>query len=219
VCNLCNHGTATASIFTDQGNTIRRIYGSGFLDGSKGEHVGVTGRVITETAWGATRGLVLFDEPRGGASVCCPAYRLQTFLRWRGGNWHTVLIRKRSSIDDTFLRSLPAGIAPGRVTTRPTLIVSRTSGGVGTRVNVTATNCTKPIGGDTLAWHDHYYWVHDIEKRPPLGVWRRVPVIRTSETAARAVFFAEPSDHTGRGLLDLFCSGDGNATATFTVTR
>jgi hypothetical protein len=85
---------------------------------------------------------------------------------------------------------------------------------------VTGRNCTKPFRQrDTLAWHDHYYWLHDIEKRPPIGVWRRIPVIRTSATTARAVFTVERSDHAGRGLLDLFCGGNENATATFTVTR
>ncbi|MFL5963196.1 MAG: hypothetical protein ACJ757_09940 [Gaiellaceae bacterium] len=87
-------------------------------------------------------------------------------------------------------------------------------------MDVTATNCTKPVGErDTLAWHDHYYWFHDIHKRPPLGVWRRIPLIRTSATTVLAIFTVRRSDHAGRGLLDLFCGGDGNATATFTVTR
>jgi hypothetical protein len=107
LCNSCNHGAATASIFADQGDTIRRIYGDGFLDGSKGEHVGVHGRVIIESAWGAVRGLVWFDEPRGGTAVCCPAYRLQTFMRWQRGNWHTVTRRKLRPGDDNFLGRTP----------------------------------------------------------------------------------------------------------------
>lgn len=118
--------------------------------------------------------------------------------------------------------SLAIGVtaAGGAGSTRPTLTLSRDSGGAGTRVVVTGRNCTKPFRErDTLAWHDHYYWLHDIEKRPPLGVWRRIPVIRTSATTARAVFTVERSDHVGRGLLDLFCGGNGNATAAFTVTR
>jgi hypothetical protein len=215
-CNVCNHGTAAASIFADRGDTVRRVYGNGFLDGSKSEHVGVRGRVITETAWGATSGLVWFDEPRGGSSVCCPDHRLQTFLRWQGGEWVTVMRRNQSPGDDPFLRSLPAGTAPRR----PTLILSTDSGGVGTRVSVMGLNCSRPVAErDTLAWHDHYSWLHDIEKRPPLGLWRRISLARTSATTVRAVFTVRRSDHAGRGLLDLLCGGDRNATTTFAVTR
>jgi hypothetical protein len=110
LCNGCNHATASASVYADARGAIRRIYGEGFLDGSKGEHVGVHGRVISETAWGAWHGLVWFDEPRGGTAVCCPAFRLQTFLRQRHGRWHTVLKRKLAPRDDRFLghRPVPA---------------------------------------------------------------------------------------------------------------
>jgi hypothetical protein len=110
MCNGCNHGVAAASVYADAHGAVRQIYGDGFLDGSKGEHVGVQGRVITETAWGAWRGLVWFDEPRGGTAVCCPAFRVQTFLRWRNGRWHTVLTRKLRPSDDHFLgrRPVPA---------------------------------------------------------------------------------------------------------------
>lgn len=106
-------------------------------------------------------------------------------------------------------------------TSRASLTLSKTSGGVGTHVVVLARACTKPFKQqDTLAWHDHYYWLHDAEKRPPLGVWRRIPVTRTSPTTVRAVFIVRRSDHSGRGLLDLFCGvTTGNATATFTVTH
>jgi hypothetical protein len=54
--------------------------------------------------------LVWFDEPRGGTAVCCPAFRVQTFLRWRNGRWHTVLTRKLRPSDDHFLgrRPVPA---------------------------------------------------------------------------------------------------------------
>jgi hypothetical protein len=109
-CDGCNHATASASIYSDVGQKVLRIYGRGFLDGSKGEHVGVHGRVITETAWGAWRGLVWFDEPRGGSSVCCPAYRLQTFLRWQQDRWRTVMRRKLLPQRDRFLgqRPIPA---------------------------------------------------------------------------------------------------------------
>lgn len=99
-CNGCNHGTAVVSVYADVGTTMRKIYGQGFLDGSKGEHVVVRGRVISETAWGAWHGLVWFDEPRGGTAVCCPDYRLQTFLRWNRGRWQTVRTRKVTGQDD-----------------------------------------------------------------------------------------------------------------------
>jgi hypothetical protein len=106
-CNGCNHATASASIFADRGEKVVRIYGTGFLDGSKGEHVGVQGRVISETAWGASRGRVWFDEPRGGGSVCCPTYRLQTFLLWQRGSWRTVMTRKLLPGRDRFLGQRP----------------------------------------------------------------------------------------------------------------
>jgi len=101
----------------------------------------------------------------------------------------------------------------------PELSLNPASGGTGTRVVVIGRDCPKPVGQrDTLAWHDHYDFQHDRARRPPLGVWRSVPLRRLSPTTVRAVFVVRPSDHRGRGLLDLFCSGDGNATATFEVT-
>jgi hypothetical protein len=78
----------------------------------------------------------------------------------------------------------------------------------------------KPWGQrDTLAWHDHYGLLHDREHKPPLDLWRRIPVDRTSSTTVHALFVVRRSDHLGRGLLDLFCNFRGNAIATFTVTR
>ena len=107
LCNDCNHGVAAASVYADENGTVRQIYGHGFLDGSKGEHVGVRGRVISETAWGAWHGLVWFDEPRGGTAVCCPAFRVQTFLRWRKGHWRQVFSRKLPPSGDDFLGQRP----------------------------------------------------------------------------------------------------------------
>jgi len=102
----------------------------------------------------------------------------------------------------------------------PRLSLSRTSGAAGTRVLVIGRNCTMPVAqADTLAWHDRYYRLHDIEKRPPLRVWRSIPVRRTSATTVHAVFTVLRTDHIGRGLLDLLCGSRGNATATFLVTR
>jgi len=105
-CDGCNHSVAAVSVYADAGHVMRRIYGEGFLDGTKGERVGVRGRVIAETAWGAWHGLVWFDEPRGGESVCCPDYRLQTFLKWKRGRWQTVKTRKLTGRDD-FLGQRP----------------------------------------------------------------------------------------------------------------
>ena len=102
----------------------------------------------------------------------------------------------------------------------PTLSLSRSSGAVGTRVVVIGRECTKPFAQrDTVAWHDRYYWLHDREKRPPMGVWRSISVVRTSGTTVRAVFTVQRTDHLGRGLLDLFCGSGGNATTSFLVTR
>lgn len=113
--------------------------------------------------------------------------------------------------------ALPAAATPSP---RPTLTLSAKSGSAGTRVTVVGHGCEKPFAqADTLAWHDHYYWKHDLEKRPPLGVWRSIPLRRLSPTTIRAVFSVRRTDHPGRGLLDLFCRGTANAVATFTVTR
>jgi hypothetical protein len=102
----------------------------------------------------------------------------------------------------------------------PVLILSKVSGSAGTRVTVVGRNCPKPYAQrDTLAWHDHYYELHDIAHKPRMGIWRRIPLKRTSPTTVHALFVVLRTDHLGRGLFDLICSGPGNATAAFTVTR
>ena len=107
-CNGCNHAVSTAAVYADVEGHMRRIYGKGFLDGSKDQGIGVPGRVITETAWGAWKGTIWFDEPGGPErSVCCPAYRLQTFLRWDGARWQTVKKRKLSPEHDNYLGQRP----------------------------------------------------------------------------------------------------------------
>jgi hypothetical protein len=108
-CNDCNHAAAAAAVYADVGGRMRRIYGSGFLDESKGQGIGVPGLNIVETAWGSRRGLVWFDEPHYGpdSSICCPDYRVQTFLRWDGGRWRTVKTRKVSAEHDSFLGQRP----------------------------------------------------------------------------------------------------------------
>jgi hypothetical protein len=111
-------------------------------------------------------------------------------------------------------------LATSTTGSHPALSLSRLSGTAGTRVVVVGRNCTKPFAqADTLAWHDAYYWLHDRERKPPMGVWRSVPVVRTSATTVRAVFIVRRADHLGRGLLDLFCGSGGNATTIFRVTR
>jgi hypothetical protein len=103
---------------------------------------------------------------------------------------------------------------------QPRLFLSISSGKPGTRVDVVGRDCPKPVGErDTLAWHDHYGFLHDTHKQPPLGVWRRVSVIRTSAASVRAVFVVPRWAHAGRGLLDLVCGGRANATAWFSVAR
>jgi hypothetical protein len=92
MCDGCNHATAVVSLYAAFGNKVRRILGSGAFGVAKGggQDVTVHGTVISETAWGARRGLVWFDRPGGGTSVCCPAYRVQTFMRWTQNGWRTV---------------------------------------------------------------------------------------------------------------------------------
>jgi hypothetical protein len=106
-CNVCNHATATAAVFARSGSRYRRIYGWGFLAGSKDGRRGVHGRVIAETAWGAWHGQMWFDEPRGGRSVCCPAYRLRTFFRWTGRKFAIVRKQRVSADGDHFLGQRP----------------------------------------------------------------------------------------------------------------
>jgi hypothetical protein len=109
-CNDCNHAASAAAVYADVDGQMRRIYGNGFFDwsGDRGT-VGVPGRQIVETAWGAWKGLVWFDVPHYGprSSVCCPDYRIQTFLRWDGAGWRTARSRKVSSEHDNFLGQRP----------------------------------------------------------------------------------------------------------------
>lgn len=51
------------------------------------------GRTIAETWWGARNGLLWFDVPGPSVSVCCPVYRIQTFLRWGAHGWCVVRTR------------------------------------------------------------------------------------------------------------------------------
>lgn len=106
VCSDCNHGAAVASVYARFGRKMRRIYGHGSLGVAKGPGANalVRGRNLTETWWGARNGMIWFDEPRGGTAVCCPAYRLQTFLRWTPHGWHTVSRRRVSPQFDRLIR-------------------------------------------------------------------------------------------------------------------
>jgi hypothetical protein len=86
-----NHRAEVISVVTTSGSETRRIYGTGYwLDDKAGGASGVYGRLITESSWGARGGLLWFDEPRGGSSVCCPDFRLRYRLRWTGSGWRPV---------------------------------------------------------------------------------------------------------------------------------
>jgi hypothetical protein len=105
VCADCNHLASVVSVFASIGPSVRRIYGRGLFDWGKGaSHATLLGRTITETWWGAQNGQLWFDEPGGGTSVCCPTYRLQTFLRWTGHGWATVMRRRVSPQRDLLVR-------------------------------------------------------------------------------------------------------------------
>jgi hypothetical protein len=99
-CNYCNHGAEVVSVYATFGRSVRHIYGNGFFPAEKEPTVGVHGREITETSWGARGGLLWFDEPRGGDAVCCPAFRLQTFMRWTKRGWRVVARRRVSPLHD-----------------------------------------------------------------------------------------------------------------------
>lgn len=86
-----NHVSTVVAVYASSGSTVRRIYGGARWDDGKDPRAGsVRGREMTETAWGARNGRLWFDEPRGGTSVCCPAFRLRYELRWSGRGWRPV---------------------------------------------------------------------------------------------------------------------------------
>jgi hypothetical protein len=80
-----NHAATLISVFAEVEGRVRRIYGFGFGQDAFGRRA--YGRTITETSWGASKGMLWFNEPRGGQSVCCPDYRLKYTLRWTGHGW------------------------------------------------------------------------------------------------------------------------------------
>src|SRR6266508_4939422 len=85
-CTGCNHGTTVISVFATVGGHVRRIYGNGRWNDPNDPGT-LRGRTIHETRWGARDGKLWFDEPRGGQSVGCPAFRLYYELRWTGNGW------------------------------------------------------------------------------------------------------------------------------------
>jgi hypothetical protein len=100
LCSECNHGVAAASVFANG----QRIYGRGFIGAAKGGRLdpGASGRILTETEWGAKDGDLWFDAPGGPSqSVCCHPYRVQTFLRWTGRRWRMVDRRRTTFRRDT----------------------------------------------------------------------------------------------------------------------
>jgi hypothetical protein len=108
MCEGCNHATAVVSVYATFGSTVRRILGSGVIGVAKGagRDVVVHGREITETAWGARRGLVWFDQPLG---TFLSGHRLQTFMRWTDKGWRTVLRRR---VDEQGDRLIVSGYPP-----------------------------------------------------------------------------------------------------------
>jgi hypothetical protein len=110
-CGDCNHATAIVDVWTDEGGHVQRIYGgSSNIAEGKGGHpwLRAVGKPITETAWGATRGgLLWFDSPGPERSVCCPIDRVQTFLRWNGRGWSTVRVRHVANGHDALLSQNP----------------------------------------------------------------------------------------------------------------
>lgn len=87
-----NHGVTLISVF-DGSAPYSRIYGFGSAEVDK---LGTRayGRNIFETYWGARDGMLWFDEPRGGQSLCCPDYRLKYELRWNGRGWDRISERR-----------------------------------------------------------------------------------------------------------------------------
>lgn len=103
---------------------------------------------------------------------------------------------------------------------RPRLLLSRSSGPPGTVVSVTGCGCTHPQGqADRLAWLNSREMLKN-PNIPPGQLWRRIPLIRTTRTIAKATFVVRASDSAGRGLLDMWCgpASVGNAIGYFTVT-
>lgn len=87
-----NHVATVISVFNG-GRPYGRIYGFGSEPVDKlGRRA--YGRHISETEWGARGGLLWFQEPRGGQSVCCPDYFLRYELRWNGHGWDRVSERR-----------------------------------------------------------------------------------------------------------------------------
>lgn len=106
MCGDCNHATAVVSVYATLGHFVRRIYGgAGVLSVAKGRGPDalVRGRLISETAWGARNGLVWFDQPWGGTSVCCAPFRMQTFLHWSAHGWRTVTRKRIRPKDDVLV--------------------------------------------------------------------------------------------------------------------
>jgi hypothetical protein len=97
----------------------------------------------------------------------------------------------------------------------PTLILSAHRGGPGARVRVKGVNCPPLVGErDQLSWHDRYQVSHRFSG------YRKVHPLRRVGKTVTATFRVIRSDHRGRGVLDLFCGGNGgNAVRYFVVTR
>jgi len=88
-------------------------------------------------------------------------------------------------------------------------------------VSVTGCGCPNTQGQtDQLSWFNTRS--ERAERQGVGGPYRRIPLVRTSRTTARATFVVKQSDSLGRGLFDMWCgngNGPGNAIGHFTVTR
>jgi hypothetical protein len=82
-----NGGLDFISVFATFGRHVRRIYGGGC---EKTKYGPACGRGISESSWGAKKGLLWFDEPRGGSAACCPEFQLYYTLTWTRKGWRTV---------------------------------------------------------------------------------------------------------------------------------
>ncbi len=85
-CTGCNHGTSAVFVVATFGRHVQRIYGQGFMT-AKDPRVGVHGRMISESDWGSSNGLLWFATPYRDYFS---GIRTLTFLRWTGQGWRTV---------------------------------------------------------------------------------------------------------------------------------
>jgi hypothetical protein len=88
-------------------------------------------------------------------------------------------------------------------------------------VSVIGCGCPNTVGQtDQLSWFNTRS--ERATRQGVGGPYRRISVVHTSRTTARATFVVQRADSLGKGLLDMWCgggNGPGNAIGYFTVTR